>query len=117
MSWANQKERQHGKSFGMLSQHHREGHLAAQRGLPGKQDDVAMVVHMHNELANNIWPNKLEAFWDGLFENIVQLNVQGLMGDFNMSLFRATSELRSRGTEIDLGAWYPWESLERGTHE
>ena len=34
------------------------------------------------------------------------------MGDFNMSLFRVIPELRSRGVKIDLGAWYPWKSLE-----
>ena len=34
------------------------------------------------------------------------------MGDFNMSLFRVIPELRSRGAVIDLGAWYPWKSLE-----
>ena len=34
------------------------------------------------------------------------------MGDFNMCLFRVIPELRSRGTTIDLAAWYPWRSLE-----
>ena len=34
------------------------------------------------------------------------------MGDFNMSLFRVVPELRKRGVTIDLGAWYPWTSLE-----
>ena len=34
------------------------------------------------------------------------------MGDFNMSLFRVIPELRSRGAVLDLGAWYPWKSLE-----
>ena len=33
------------------------------------------------------------------------------MGDFNMSLFRAIPEIRSRGVQIDLGAWYPWKCL------
>ena len=73
---------------------------------------VAMVVHMHNVLANGKWPNKLKAFWNWLWEKIQQFNVQVLMGDFNMSLFRVIPELRSRGATIDLAAWYPWKSLE-----
>ena len=72
-----------------------------------------MVVHMHNELANLILgPDKLEAFWDWLWEKIDRFKVQVLMGDLNMSLFRVIPELRSRGAVIDLGAWYPWKSLE-----
>ena len=34
------------------------------------------------------------------------------MGDFNMSLFRAIPELRSRGAQLDLGAWYAWKSMD-----
>ena len=72
-----------------------------------------MVVHMHNELANNVLgPQKLKSFWDWLSEKITTHGVQVLMGDFNMSLFRVIPELRSRGAVIDLGAWYPWKSLE-----
>ena len=74
---------------------------------------VAMVVHMHNELANlNLGQDKLEDFWDWLWGKIDRFKVQVLMGDFNMSLFRVIPELRSRGAVIDLGAWYPWKSLE-----
>ena len=77
------------------------------------REHVAMVVHMHNELANLILgQDKLDDFWDLLWEKIVRFNVQVLMGDFNMSLFRVIPELRSRGAVIDLGAWYPWKSLE-----
>ena len=73
---------------------------------------------MHNELANQILGVKrLDAFWDWLSAKIKKFNVQVLMGDFNMSLFRVIPELRSRGAVIDLGAWYPWKSLEWGTHE
>ena len=45
-------------------------------------------------------------------KKIEAFEVQVLMGDFNMSLFRVIPELRSRGAVIDLGAWYPWKSLE-----
>ena len=33
------------------------------------------------------------------------------MADFNMALFMAVSEFRSRGIVVDVGAWYPWKSL------
>ena len=80
-------------------------------GFLGKEHNV-MVVHMHNELANNVHgQQKLEHVWDWLSEKIRIYEVQVLMGDFNMSLFRVIPELRSRGAVIDLGAWYPWKSL------
>ena len=73
---------------------------------------VAMVVHMHNELANLVHgKQKLDLFWEWLSEKIKTYEVKVLMGDFNMSLFRVIPELRSRGAVIDLGAWYPWKSL------
>ena len=77
------------------------------------REHVAMVVHMHNELANLVLGSqRLEKFWNWLSKKIETFNVQVLMGDFNMSLFRVIPELRSRGAVIDLGAWYPWKSLE-----
>ena len=80
-------------------------------GFLGKEHNV-MVVHMHNELANNVHgQQKLEQFWDLLSEHIRIYEVKVLMGDFNMSLFRVIPELRSRGAVFDLGAWYLWESL------
>jgi hypothetical protein len=32
------------------------------------------------------------------------------LGDFNMSFFKVIDQLRSRGLEIDLAAWYPWKA-------
>ena len=66
---------------------------------------VAQVIHMHNHLANNKWPSKLTAFWGWLHDKVTKYKVQVLMGDFNMSLFKVIPELRSRGVQIDLGAW------------
>ena len=71
------------------------------------REHVVMVVHMHNEFANNKWRGKMDTFWSGLLHNIRTFKVQALMGDFNMSLFRVIPELRSRGAQVDLGAWYP----------
>ena len=68
---------------------------------------------MHNELANRVLKqHRLDEFWKWLSKKIVEFHVQVLMGDFNMSLFMVIPELRSRGVKIDLGAWYPWKSLE-----
>ena len=68
---------------------------------------------MHNELANLVLKqHRLTKFWDWLAKKIETFNVQVLMGDFNMSLFMVIPELRSRGVKIELGAWYPWKSLE-----
>ena len=80
-------------------------------GFLGKEHH-AMVVHMHNELANLVLGRgKLKDFWNWLKEKTVRFNAQVLMGDFNMSLFRVIPELRSRGAVIEVGAWYPWKSL------
>ena len=82
------------------------------------REHVAMVVHMHHQLANLVLKqHRLEQFWDWLWQRISEFNVQVLMGDFNMSLFRVIPELRERGAVIDLGAWYPWKTLEGGTYE
>ena len=80
-------------------------------GFLGK-DHVVMVVHLHHVFANSKWPGQTEVFWDRMLQSIHRFNVQVLMGDFNMSLFKVIPELRSRGLQIDLGAWYPWKSLE-----
>ena len=76
------------------------------------REHVVMVVHMHNEFANHKWRGQTDIFWDELFDKIRTFEVQVLMGDFNMSLFRVIPELRRRGAEVDLGAWYPWKSMD-----
>ena len=55
---------------------------------------------------------KLARYWDWIWDKIQRFEVQVLMGDFNMSFFRVIPELRSRGAVVDMGAWYPWKSLE-----
>ena len=84
-------------------------HLDINVGFLGKTH-VVMVVHMHNVLANNKWPTKLQEFWGWLALKVTRHGVRVLMGDFNMSLFRVIPELRSRGVNIDLGAWFPWKT-------
>ena len=70
-----------------------------------------MVLHVHNHLANGKWPQTLEHFWGWLVEKLRTYDVEVLMGDFNMSLFKVIPELRSRGVVVDLGAWFPWKSF------
>ena len=79
--------------------------LPSSVGFIGKEHNV-MVVHMHNELANLVHgPKKLEEFWEWLLAKITKYDVEVLMVDFNMSLFRVIPELRSRGVQMDFGAW------------
>ena len=75
-------------------------------GFMGKTHNV-MAIHVHNHLANNKWPSKLAMFWQWLLRNCVKYDVKVLMGDFNMSLFLVIPELRGRGVEVELGAWFP----------
>ena len=49
-------------------------------------------------------------FWAWCHKLCVKHSVDVLMGDFSMALFRVTPELRSRGSTIDVAAWYPWKS-------
>ena len=81
-------------------------------GFLGKEHHV-MVLHMRNHLANGRFGvQKLTQFWEWLWQKVRHFRVQVMMGDFNMCLFKVIPELRSRGAVIDLGAWYPWKSLE-----
>ena len=34
------------------------------------REHVVMVVHMHNEFANNKWPGKIKTFWDELLDKL-----------------------------------------------
>ena len=77
------------------------------------KDMVIMGMHLHHKHAN-LKPKsrKLREFWDRIHDLVQEHNVDVIMGDFNMSLFRVIPEFRSRGgVDIDLAAWYPWKSL------
>ena len=71
-----------------------------------------MVLHVNNKLANRVFgPQKLIHHLDWLAKLITMYNAQVVMGDFNMALFMAVKEFRSRGMVVDAGARYPWKSL------
>ena len=75
------------------------------------QTHSVMAMHLHHHMANNHWPAKLKEFWSWLAEKLREYNVKVMMGDFNMALFEVVPQLRSRGVNIDMVAWYPWKSL------
>ena len=73
---------------------------------------VIAVVHLHNKVANHDTGFRKEqhAFWPRLKQTLLEWNVDVLMGDFNMSLWKVVPELRNLGLDIALVAWYPWKS-------
>ena len=48
-------------------------------------------------------------FWDLLAKYLVSYGPRYLCGDFNMALFSVVPELRARGFQINLAAWYCWQ--------
>jgi hypothetical protein len=89
--------------------------FATNVGYMGKEVTV-MVIHIHNLVGHNQKGFKLAHanIGEWLYDAIVKHNVDVMNGDFNMSMFKVIDSLRSRGLEIDLGAWYPWKA-ESGT--
>ena len=59
--------------------------------------------------------SSLKRFWDEIARDIIEHGVRIFTGDFNMQLFSAVAELRARGLQANLAAWYPWQNeLESG---
>ena len=49
-------------------------------------------------------------FWGTLVELIVGYKIRIVTGDFKMSLFTATTELRVRGCCVNMAAFSPWDA-------
>ena len=49
-----------------------------------------------------------KGLWDNLAKLIRDLKVRFFTGDFNMALWCVIVELRVRGFQANLAAWYPW---------
>ena len=49
-------------------------------------------------------------FWDLLAKYMAEFRPSLLCGDFNMALFAVIPELRARGFQISLAAWYCWQN-------
>ena len=52
-------------------------------------------------------------FWDLLASYLLEYGVRLLAGDFNMSLLCVIAELRARGFQINLAAWYPFYMIKQ----
>ena len=78
-------------------------------GFMGKEIRVA-VCHLHIMVANKDagFRRQNDQYWPFLAAQINKFNVQVLMGDFNVSLFKVVPELRSRGIPAQMASWFPW---------
>lgn len=67
---------------------------------------------MHFQVANKNkgFRKNNDEFWPWLAATLKKYEVQVLVGDFNVSLFKVVPELRSRGVPASLAAWYPWRT-------
>ena len=68
-------------------------------------------VHMHSRTAKkdtNAKKEVYDGFWDLLAQYIVRFGVRLMGGDFYMSLFCVVPQLRARGFQINLAAFYPF---------
>ena len=52
----------------------------------------------------------LKRFFDELAGYIVEFGARILAGDFNLALWQVVPELRARGVQANLAAWYPWKN-------
>jgi hypothetical protein len=89
------------------------------RGSGDKVSDVLNVanVHMHSRTAKKDTKSPHEVtkrFWDLLASYLLRFEVRIMAGDFNMSLFCVIPELRARGFQINLAAWYPFHMKRQG---
>ena len=70
-------------------------------------------VHMNYKTAKkelHSGSEQYKRFWDTLARYLAQFRPRVLCGDFNMALFLVVPELRARGFQINLAAWYPWQA-------
>ena len=78
----------------------------------GEQDTITfMCVHLNHMTAKkevSEGSSSLKRFWDEIVGDITKHGVRIFTGDFNMQLFSAVAELRARGLQANLAAWYPW---------
>ena len=54
--------------------------------------------------------NSLNQFWDDLVAYIIAHRGRLLVGDVSMALWQVIPELRARGLQVNLAAWYHWEA-------
>ena len=80
----------------------------------GDQDTITfMCVHLNHMTAKkeiSEGSQSLKRFWDEIVGDIIKHGVRIVSGDLNMQLFSAVTELRARGLQANLAAWYPWSN-------
>ena len=90
------------------------------RGRGGDEDEAEEIdelqianAHLHYRTAKRDLQGGSRAykrFWDLLAQYMVAHRPSFLCGDFNMALFFVVLELRARGFQINLAAWYCWQN-------
>jgi len=90
------------------------------RGRGGAGDDAEDLdeirianAHLHFRTAKrdlNKGGAAYKRFWDLLATYMATYRPSHLCGDFNMALFAVIPELRARGFQINLAAWYCWQA-------
>ena len=90
------------------------------RGRGGDEDEAEEIdelqianAHLHFRTAKRDLkegPRAYKRFWDLLAQYMVAHRPSFLCGDFNMALFSVVPELRARGFQINLAAWYCWQN-------
>ena len=68
-------------------------------------------VHMHCRTAKKETKDPqatTKRFWDLLASYLLRYGVRLMAGDFNMSFLCVVAEMRARGFQINLAAWYPF---------
>ena len=82
------------------------------------EDEVRIAnVHLHCRTAKRDMIGGGQAakkWWDILARYLAEFSPRYLCGDFNMALFSVVPELRARGFQINLAAWYCWEQVNVG---
>ena len=77
-----------------------------------------MSIHMHHATCKKevaAGATSLALLWDEVVESVMKFEVRILGGDFNMALWLVAPELRARGLDVNLAAWYPWQKIGAST--
>lgn len=79
----------------------------------GVLDELTLMnCHLHFMTAKKGVANasaSFAGFWNEVADAIIEFRVRILVGDFNMALWCVVPELRARGLQVNLAAWYPWK--------
>ena len=86
-------------------------------GDDGESDNLDKVrianVHLHFRTARRDLQSggmAYKRFWDLLARYMAEFSPSFLCGDVNMALFNVIPELRARGFQVNLAAWYCWQN-------